>query len=47
MTARIKEDDEVGRMITVRRTSGTQGLRVRRSLGQIVNMQVEMKLLGY
>ena len=47
MAAGIQEDDEVGRMITVRRASGTDGLRVRRSLVQIINMQVEVKLLGY
>jgi hypothetical protein len=47
MATRIEEDDEVGRMITVRRASSTDGLRVRRSLVQITNMQVEVKLLGY
>ena len=47
MAARIEEDDEVGRMITARRALGTEGLRVRPSLVQIVNMQVEMKLLRY
>ena len=47
MAARIEEDDEVGRMIAICCPAGTEGLCVRRSLGQIVNMQVEMKLLGH
>ena len=47
MAARVQKNDEVGRMITAGGASGTDRVRVRRSLVQIVHIKVEVELLRH